>query len=267
MVLIFSVLEKWISEMVINKLVAIIALYFFLSGVVFSQQQPGDIIIAVDNSGSMGEEAGFVQASINQFTAKLHLAGIDSRLVLISAGSSDSEGICVPLPTGSGSCPDDTSPPAFLHILDSVGSSDALDKIIDNFALWGGQMRPEARKHVIVVSDDDSSLSAGDFNTAFLALDPSHAGYTFHTIASPEDPIPACVAQTVCCPDFVPLVAALGQQYIDLTALTGGVFNNICFQDFEPFFNDVALSVILSTPVVFDDGFESASESTSANKK
>jgi hypothetical protein len=125
-----------------------------------------------------------------------------------------------------------------------VGSNDALQKIIQHFPTWAPQMRPTASKHIIVVTDDDSDLSANDFNTQFLALDPSHAGYVFHAIASPEDPILACVAMTSCCPAFFPFSAALSAEYLDLTALTGGIFGNLCEQDFGPIFDQVSMAVV-----------------------
>lgn len=205
--------------------------------------QPADIIVVVDNSGSMDAEAGFVQANMNLFSSQIFLANIDAHVVLISATNESDAGICLAQPLGSGACPDDTNLPGYLHIPDGVGSNDALQKIIQHYATWAPQMRQTASKHIIVVTDDDSDLSANDFNTQFLALDPSHAGYKFHAIASPEDPIFACLGQTVCCPGL-PLSAAISEQYIDLVALTGGIFGNLCTQDFGPVFDQVSMAVV-----------------------
>lgn len=205
--------------------------------------QPADIIVVVDNSGSMQLEAGFVQNNLNTFSSQIFLANIDAHVVLISATSDSDTGICLPTPLGSGACPDDTKLPGYFHIPDSVGSNDPLQKIIQHFADWAPHMRPTASKHIIVVTDDDSDLSANDFNTMFLALDASHAGYKLHAIASPEDPILACIAQTSCCP-LIPLSAALSAEYIELTMLTGGIFGNLCEQDFGPIFDQVSMSVV-----------------------
>lgn len=205
--------------------------------------QPADIIVVVDNSGSMDAEAGFVQANMNVFSSQIFLANIDAHVVLISATNESDAGICLAQPLGSGACPDDSNLPGYLHIPDGVGSNDALQKIIQHHATWAPQMRQTASKHIIVVTDDDSDLSANDFNTQFLGLDPSHAGYKFHAIASPEDPIFACLGQTVCCPGL-PLSAAISQEYIDLVALTGGIFGNLCTQDFGPVFDQVSMAVV-----------------------
>lgn len=206
--------------------------------------QPADIIVVVDNSGSMDLEAGFVQNNMNVFSSQIFLANIDAHVVLISATNDASDaGICLPQPLGSGACPDDTNLPGYLHIPDGVGSNDALQKILQHYATWAPQMRPTASKHIIVVTDDDSDLSASDFDNQFLALDASHAGYRFHAIASPEDPVLACIAQTSCCP-FIPLSAALSEEYIELAMLTGGIFGNLCEQNFGPIFNEVSAAVV-----------------------
>lgn len=206
--------------------------------------QPADIIVVVDNSGSMDLEAAFVQQHMNMFSSQIFLANIDAHVVLISAPNTSDAGICLPQPLGSGACPDDTNLPGYLHIADGVGSNDALQKILDHFPTWAPQMRPTASKHIIVVSDDDSDLSATSFHNQFLALDPSHAGYRFHAIASPEDPVLACIAQTSCCPNFFPFSAALSEEYIELAQLTGGIFGNLCLQNFGPIFDAVSTAVV-----------------------
>ncbi|MCH9684371.1 MAG: VWA domain-containing protein [Deltaproteobacteria bacterium] len=202
--------------------------------------QPADILIVIDNSGSMSFEASSVQLSMNSFSSQIILANIDAHVAIISADISDDAGVCVPQPLGSGNCPVDDNPPGYLHIVDSVGSNNALQKILDHYGAWSAVFRPTAAKHVLVVSDDDSDLGAAAFDQAFRALDPTLADYTFHAIASPEDEILACIAGTSCCL----LAAALSQEYIDLVNMTGGVFGNLCDQDFQPVFDQLSTAVI-----------------------
>jgi hypothetical protein len=202
--------------------------------------QPADILVVVDNSGSMQFEANAVQNNLNAFATQIFLANIDARVALISADSTDSEGICLPVPLGNGACPGDSNPLDYVHVAVGVGSTDGLQKILDHYAEWSVNFRPTAAKHIILVSDDDSDLSANAFHSAFEALDPSHIGYKFHAIASPEDEILACVAMTSCCL----LSAALSQEYIDLVGITGGIFGNLCEQDFAPIFDLVSTQVI-----------------------
>lgn len=209
--------------------------------------QPADILVVVDNSGSMTFEAASVQQNMNAFSGQIILANIDARVVLISGNDTGfgEAGICMPAPLGSGSCPNDDNLPGFLHIDDEVGSSNSLQKIMEHSAEWLAQFRPTAAKHVIVVSDDDSALPANDFDQMFRALDPSLADYTFHAIVAPEDPDPLeCAAGSQCCDGFIPIPADVGQVYLDLINLTGGVFGNLCLQDFAPVFDQVSMEVV-----------------------
>lgn len=243
-----------VKKMNINSIQTIaILIAFACAPIQFAQGQSrtADIIIAVDNSASMVDEANEVQLNLNSFASQLLSGGLDIRLVLISADSTHASGICVSAPLGSGSCPIDENKPAYTHIRQEVGSSDALNFIINTYAQWAPEMRPEAIKHVIVVSDDNSTLTATEFNSAFLALDASHVGYQFHSIAGTEtlDSLQCVLSPgNVCCQGEVPLCTARGQNYIDLSASTGGVFNNLCLQDFNPFFDEMASAVIQSVP-------------------
>jgi hypothetical protein len=209
--------------------------------------QPADILFVVDNSGSMTAEAGFVQAQLNMFSSQIFLANIDAHVVLISSYPNDSDqGICIDQPLGSGGCPlMDTNEPQFLHINDGVGSNNAFDKILQHAPTFMADpwWRPTAAKHIVVVTDDDSDMDSGTFDTMFRALDPSHESYVFHAIASPEDPVLACIGQTVCCPGL-PLSAALSQEYIDLVQARGGIFGNLCQQNFGPVFNELSTAVV-----------------------
>ena len=209
--------------------------------------QPADILFVVDNSGSMTAEAGFVQTQMNAFSSQIFLANIDAHVVLISSYPNDSDqGICIDQPLGSGGCPlMDTNEPQFLHINDGVGSNNAFDKILQHAPEFMADpwWRPTAAKHVVVVTDDDADMDSGTFDQMFRALDPSHESYVFHAIASPEDPVVACIAQTTCCPGL-PLSAALSQEYIDLVMARCGIFGNLCEQNFGPVFDQLSTAVV-----------------------
>lgn len=204
--------------------------------------QPADIIIAVDNSGSMQFEAAAVQQNMNAFSSQIFLANIDAHVVLISSYPGDSNaGICVPTPLGSGGCPlNDDNPPGFMHVNDGVGSNDALQKIINHWPDYVGMLRPTAARHVLVVTDDDSDMDAGTFDAMFKGLDPANASYTFHAIAAPEDPVVACLLGTSCCIT----AAAPGDEYETLVTATSGVLGNLCDQEFQPIFDELSTAVI-----------------------
>jgi hypothetical protein len=207
--------------------------------------QPTDIIFVVDNSGSMQFEANAVQQNLNAFSSQIFLADVDAHVVLLSAYlANDDEGICVDAPLGSGMCPaDDNNPPGFTHIDISIDSTDALQRLLEQYPNFEGVLRPNASKHVIVVSDDNSDLSADNFKSMFEALDMANVGFTFHGIVADADPIFSCLEDppdNVCCA----ISAAPGREYLELILDTGGVFGNLCEQDFQPIFDEVATQVV-----------------------
>ncbi|MCA9680604.1 MAG: VWA domain-containing protein [Myxococcales bacterium] len=210
---------------------------------------PVDIIFAIDTSGSMSEEKNFVQQNMNIFSQKIFLANIDHHVVMISEESPD--GPCINVPLGSGSCPNDSKLPEYLHVVQTVSSSDALQQIINTYPQWMSSMRPNSVKHVVVVSDDDSAMDAATFDATFKALDPGFTNYYFHAIVAYENPDPLeCFAMSsTCCAGLIPLSADVGQVYLDLVNLTGGISGDLCEQQFGPVFNQIAQSVQATTPL------------------
>ncbi len=207
-----------------------------------SKQLPADIILVIDNSGSMQIEAASVKANMNTFSSKIIASGVDVHVVLLSARNGEN-GMCIEPPLGDGGCPlADTKLPTFLHIDKKVGSNNALELLLDRHAEWKGQMRPDARKHIVVVSDDDSELGAADFDAAFAALDPSYKDYYFHAIVGKNDQQDQawCASEPVCCD----LTAAAGTVYLDLIKKTDGVYGDLCKQDFTPVFDTLSNVVI-----------------------
>lgn len=223
---------------------------------------PADIIIAVDNSGSMSEEAVFVQNSMVDFVNAITASGIDAHVVLISADSTDDNGICVPAPVGSGNCPNDENLPGYRHVGQPVASSNALQLILDTYPQWQASLRPQATKTLAVVSDDNSALDATSFTNQLIALDPSFQGFKFDAIVSPYEPSPFacfncqppnCAACDPCCgPELfacIPLPAEEGTVYKELVNQTMGVLGDLCQQNFQPVFQDMATAVVTDAKV------------------
>lgn len=225
---------------------------------------PADIIVVVDNSGSMTDEAKFVQDSMVDFVTAITSSGIDAHVVLISSDSGDSQGICVPAPVGSGSCPADEKLPAYRHYVQDVSSSNSLELILSTYPNWSDSLRPGASRTIVVISDDNSSLGADQFATDLVALDPSFSGFRFDAIVAPYDLSgtacfscnvsgAACSTCDPCCGTdstagvlCTVLPAEEGTVYKELVADTGGVLGDLCTQDFGPVFADLA-SVVVST--------------------
>ncbi|MET0390660.1 MAG: hypothetical protein ABW321_32105 [Polyangiales bacterium] len=210
---------------------------------------PADIIIAVDNSGSMSEEIAFVRDELNAFSQAVVASGVDVRIILISAsdtppgaappadgdedsdeGDEDSNGICIAPPLGSGSCPRDSAFPSYLHVPTEVSSHDALALIVDTFPRWRDQLRPNATKTFVVVTDDDSDLSAAAFTQGVARL--------------PGGLFPQWSFSGIYCFSECPESAAVGRVYTQLVQQSGGIAGDLCQQDFAPVFAALAEQVV-----------------------
>ncbi len=181
---------------------------------------PVDIIVVLDNSGSMQEEMKAAEANINQnFASILSSAGIDYRVILLSRhrrqdGDSGeaSTSICVAAPlSGLAACPAEVPvfSERFFQYSEKIESFDALNWILDGWSIppendnyaelapmgWSPWLREGAKKAFVIMTDDDESnddedtpLTADAFMGELAALAPNHFGtvadptYTFHSI-------------------------------------------------------------------------------------
>lgn len=224
-----------------------------VSSTAVPQLQPADIIIAVDTSGSMSEESDEVQANLNNFAQIIGTSGVDAHVVLISDAT-----VCIPAPLGSGQCAGaDTNLPKYLHVGNIVNSTDGLQVILDTYPQWKDSLRPGATKTIFIVTDDNSDLSAGAFSSTLLQLDPpTFQGFKFDAICAQSDPLAcfgfSCPAGNSCCYSPVGFgcdsyAAAEGTVYAQLTAQTGGILADLCAQDFDPIFQNMAEGVVTSS--------------------
>lgn len=221
-----------------------------------AQLQPADIIIAVDTSGSMDEEAAQVQANLNKFAQIITGSGIDVHVVMIADAS-----MCIPAPLGSGACNGaDEKLPNYRHVVQGVGSSNGLQIILDTYPQWKDSLRPNATKTIAIVSDDDSSLGATAFMNGIVALDPTFTGFKFDAIVSFESPDSCALCflncagcANSCCNKAqlcTPISADEGKVYKQLVQQTGGVIGNLCIQNFDPVFQDMAKAVVTDAKIL-----------------
>jgi hypothetical protein len=193
--------------------------------------RPVDMIWVIDSSGSMDEEAGFVQDNLNLFSSEVGASGLDPHVVVITT----SEFVTVPPPLG-------TDAEHYLFIEDHVGSNEPLQKLVDHFGSYSGFLRPDALTQFIAVTDDESDLSAPEFTSRMSAL--LGREYTFHAIAS-ED-----VGGGRECDG----AAAVGAQYWQLAMETGGEQISICTTDWTLVFDRLLTAILEDAPLpcVFD---------------
>ena len=181
---------------------------------------PVDVIIVIDNSGSMTEEIQAVQNNINaNFANILDGAGVDYRVILVARhGGLASQSVCIEAPLGGipvGGCSDPPVEPAnadrFFHYSREIDSKDAWCRILatvngaedDDFGVavdgWQQWLRPGSFKTFIELSDDraqcsynnvaytdtntlaGSTAAANKFDAALRALYPEHFGVSPET--------------------------------------------------------------------------------------
>lgn len=225
---------------------------------------PVDILVAIDNSGSMTEEASEVQSNLNNFAAILGTSGLDYRIVLLSASrATDAQGVCIPAPLGSG-------PPSCLggpegrllalHV--SVASRNAPDLMLANYPMYRDFLRPAAAKVFLWITDDESATyTADEFRAAMAALDPaggfdhpihnSIVGY--HGDATPADwaraAAGACSSLARVGATYLRLSDCLTDANAPVPDCTPGRHAKVCEADWTPIFDEIARGVLAGVPV------------------
>lgn len=240
---------------------------------------PIDIIWVVDNSPSMQPAVTAVQAGLNDFANLVGTKGLDYKVLMLSlrgvapfsSGGKMRYPVCIPAPLGGANCGNGAR---FFHAAMDVKSTQPLEQLLGTLDQtdgyrngqdrgsepWAAELRPGATKSFVVVTDDESRLSATLFetfaggpnpNNASLTLppgllDPSRGGmfdgYTFSAIygwGSPTDPSQRC---TYPGGDVPP---ASGATYTTLVTKTAGARAQICSGSsaWSQFFQDVATAV------------------------
>lgn len=151
-------------------------------------KRPVDIIVIIDNSGSMDGEIHEVENQINQnFATIIGGSGLDYRVIMLSRYGSwkQSQSICVSSPLSGANClaifpdggastdagkPQET--PRFFHYNREIASEDGWCRLLDAFAKgdnqdgytlhaagFGPLLRAEAFKTIVLITDDGMNCS------------------------------------------------------------------------------------------------------------
>lgn len=241
---------------------------------------PVDIIWMVDNSVSMQPAIDQVTQGLNDFAALIAGKSLDYRVIMLSlrsktnpitVGGSARYAVCIPAPlAGDNNCGNGSR---FFQSSIDVKSTQPLEQFLGTLAQtagfqqgdsrggepWKQWLRPEATKTIVVVSDDNSRLSASQFetfpggtdpfNSTTLGpgiLDPGYSDlfkdYVFDGLygwGSDTDPGAKCTYPGGSTPP------SSGATYTDLVTKTNGVRAKICdgAAAWGPFFDAVAQAV------------------------
>ncbi len=206
---------------------------------------PVDIIWVIDSSGSMDGEARIVQDNMNNFVTAISASGIDYHVVVIT----DPSFVSVPPPLGT-----DTMRYRFIN--HGVGSHEPLQALVSQYPMYMDFLRPTAVTHFVIVTDDESNLASGEFQTTMTGL----LGHAFvaHAIASPDEShatcgFPFCPTEPGCTGPNGD-AADIGREYMSVTAATGGRFFSICTLDWSALFTELsaAIAIGVAIPCTFE---------------
>jgi hypothetical protein len=240
---------------------------------------PVDIIWVVDNSASMQPAIDEVKKGLNNFAALIAAKNLDYKVIMLSLrgkvateiGGSFRYPVCIPAPlAGDNNC---SNGPRFFQSSVDIRSTQPLEQFLGTLGQtagytpgeprggdpWKQELRPEATKTIVVVTDDNARLTANDFenfaggknpfNTLSLPpgiLHPSwnklFDGYVFSGLygwGSNADPDVPCKYADGTTPP------SAGPTYTMLVNKTGGVRAKLCNGNaaWEPFFDAVAQAV------------------------
>jgi hypothetical protein len=201
--------------------------------------EPIDMVWVVDSSRSMTDEQARIKATINQFVDDVEARSFDVRLVMITATN------IVPPPLG-------TDASRYLFLGRSVGDHEPLQALLDELPNYRSFLRPTAALHFVVVTDDESGLSADDFLTQMRAS--LGRAFVVHAVASPNVDGSPCRSDSPQCANVATTsralcgAAAIGTQYYALAEQTAGLEISICEDDWSKIFGPL-LDAVGSTAI------------------
>lgn len=206
---------------------------------------PVDVIVSVDQSGSMSDDIANVKANINKLSTFLGASGLDTRVVMIGTVGTGTYDVCVPPPLGGANCASNGD--KFRTVNRNVQSNDTLSIILSTLTSptstteWLDFLRPDSIKVFVPITDDDAySPKAAAFDTQLLAASEVFGTedarrYVFYPIVGAS----AFPSKTTCGVNAV----NNGSQYLELATLTKGKWFPICSTNFGPVFQDMAKAI------------------------
>lgn len=212
---------------------------------------PVDIIISIDQSGSMSDDIANVKANVNKLSDFLKKTGLDYRVVMVAQPGTGTYSVCVPPPLGAAACGAENKP-IFKQINQNVQSWDSLKLVLATYdkapGPWSDVLRTGAVKAFIPITDDNSNpcttstgcgISAVDFDKGLLAKPGGQFGTATkrNYVVYPIMGAPAYPAESPKCGTNA---VNTGPEYIALAKLTKGKWFPICLKDFGPVFEEIA---------------------------
>lgn len=203
-----------------------------------AEATPGavDIVWVIDGSGSMGDEQAAVQKNIASFADAIGGAGLDHHVVMVAKDN---------VAAGTALAADALH---YQHVSSNVGSHDALQKLLETYQEYSAFLRPSAALHFVIVTDDESRMTATEFRAQMEQL--AGKPFTAHAIVSESVSGRACVG--ACGLPILCGAASPGIEYLALSDATSGQKISICVSDWSTVFEPLKTAVITSAPLPCD---------------
>ncbi|MBI2892694.1 MAG: VWA domain-containing protein [Deltaproteobacteria bacterium] len=187
--------------------------------------RPVDLVWAIDQSSSMDDEIEDVRDNLNGFADAIAASGLDYHVVVVAKRRDDPDDheVCIPPPLAGAGCADAER---FRQIDVHVDSNDALDRVEANIDEIEGFLREGSLRVFTVVTDDESDMSADQFD-AFLRGRDGYDDWVFSGFVGIDEDV---------CDD----IADEGRQYVRLADMTGGDVEHVCSGDWALALDDWA---------------------------
>jgi len=217
-------------------------------------KQPVDVIIVIDQSGSMNEEIIQVRDNINKLSAYLNATKLDYRVIMIAGmPGNGSLPMCVPEPLAGPSCA--SKAPRYRAVNRHIESWDALKWVIqtydstDTTTKWSDMLRVNAIKVFIPITDDDAndSFLPVPRSTSFDDMILSRGSGTFGTKSKRKYVFyPICGVSTTSTSTKCSTAVNTGPVYVELATLTKGKAFSVCEPNYEPVFQAIGKAIATS---------------------
>lgn len=184
-----------------------------------------DIVFIVDQSGSMSTEIAMVKSNLNSFSTYINGTKLDYHVIMLAKRGTSTYDICIPPPLGGANCADGTR---YKQVDQTVGSTNELTLFQSKITDIESFMRAKSLRQIVVITDDNSSLSASSFHT-WVKARTDWSDYIFHTVAS-------LVTTSGC-------TASIGKVYMDLSSWTSGYQTDLCKANWSTLFQQLGQSV------------------------
>ncbi len=200
-----------------------------------------DIIISIDQSGSMSEEIESLKRNVNNLPKLLAESNLDYRVVMIAEVGTGKYGICVPPPLGGPEC--GANGDVFRPVDHVVLSNDSLAIILRTMRhpvaklAWHDFLRPGVLKVFVPITDDEAlDIGGPAFDAELLRRGAPLFGtstsrnYVFFPVIGVND-----YPDTSTCPNS----DGPGREYQYLANLTNGRWFSVCRPSLGPVLDEI----------------------------